>query len=306
MNNPQYHRFTPPHPIDVKRSLSPIKRGRRDATALVAADGVWRATRTPSGPAVQHIRNVAQNVHNDIETRAWGPGAEWLLERCAVLVGSQDANDNFPDHHPALSQVHQRLRNVRFCHTKAIWEALLPSVIEQKVTGREARRSYAHLLSVFGESAPCPSDGPALVLPPDAQAVADAPSHTFHAANIERKRSDTLRAAASYVHRFAELADAPLRIVQDHLLKLPGIGEWTVAEVCVVALGDADAVSVGDYHTKNWVSWNLAGEPRGTDERMIALLEPFRPHRGRAVRYIQAGGSMPPRYGPRITIQKRY
>jgi 3-methyladenine DNA glycosylase/8-oxoguanine DNA glycosylase len=195
---------------------------------------------------------------------------------------------------------------MRFCCTQAIWEALLPSVIEQKVTGKEARSSYARILQAFGEPAPSPADGPALVLPPEPKRVADAPSHVFNAANVERKRSDTIRIAASYAHRLEEFGKLPLNDAQAELAKLPGVGGWTVAEVSVVALGDADAVSVGDYHVKNWVSWNLAGEARGTDDRMLELLEPFRPHRGRAVRYLQLGGSAPPRYGPRLTIQKRY
>ena len=90
------------------------------------------------------------------------------------------------------------------------------------------------------------------------------------------------------------------------LQALPGLGVWSANEVAAVALGDADAVSVGDYHIKNWVSWALAGEPRGTDERMVELLEPYRPHRGRAVRLIMASGVSPPKYGPRLTIQRRW
>ena len=31
------------------------------------------------------------------------------------------------------------------------------------------------------------------------------------------------------------------------------------------ALGDPDAIAVGDFHMPNWVAWNLAGEPRGDD-----------------------------------------
>jgi len=67
-----------------------------------------------------------------------------------------------------------------------------------------------------------------------------------------------------------------------------------------VALGDADAVSVGDYHLPNVASWHLAGEPRGTDERMLELLEPFRPHRGRVLRLLQVGAGGAPRRGPRM------
>ena len=91
------------------------------------------------------------------------------------------------------------------------------------------------------------------------------------------------------------IADAYAR-----LLAFPGIGPWSAAEVANVALGDPDAVSVGDYHLKNQVSWALAGEPRGTDERMLELLEPWRGHRGRVLRLIGIGAGHAPRFGPRM------
>ena len=73
------------------------------------------------------------------------------------------------------------------------------------------------------------------------------------------------------------------------LRALPGVGAWTAAEVTALALGDADAVSVGDFHLPHVVSWALAGERRGSDERMLELLEPYRGHRGRVIRLLLAG-----------------
>jgi 3-methyladenine DNA glycosylase/8-oxoguanine DNA glycosylase len=81
------------------------------------------------------------------------------------------------------------------------------------------------------------------------------------------------------------------------------VGRWTAAEVAIVALGDADAVSVGDYHLPHQVAWALAGQSRGDDARMIELLEPYRGHRGRVIRLLEAGGITAPRFGPRLPLQ---
>jgi 3-methyladenine DNA glycosylase/8-oxoguanine DNA glycosylase len=75
-----------------------------------------------------------------------------------------------------------------------------------------------------------------------------------------------------------------------------------VAETVAVSHGEADAVSVGDYHIKNTVAWHLTGRPRGSDEEMLELLEPFRPHRGRVIRLLETAG-WAPRFGPRMPLR---
>ncbi len=76
--------------------------------------------------------------------------------------------------------------------------------------------------------------------------------------------------------------------VEAKLALLPGVGPWTIGSVMASAMGDPDAVAVGDFHLKNLVSYALAGEPRGTDERMLELLAPYAGQRGRVVRLLQA------------------
>ena len=69
---------------------------------------------------------------------------------------------------------------------------------------------------------------------------------------------------------------------RERLAPVPGVGAWTAAEVAQRACGDADAVTVGDYHVAKTVGWALAGRPVD-DAGMMGLLEPYRPHRHRAV-----------------------
>ena len=268
----------------------------------ISGGEIVRATRTPVGPGTELLRRVGDTI----EVRAWGPGGEWLCERAPILVGGNDDHATFPDVHPDVTAWHRRFPAARTPCSQTVWESLVPTVLEQKVTGTEARQSFAALVRHANEPAPGPFDLLRLLLPLDPVVVAGWPSHVFHAANVERKRSDVIRRAAGYSHRLAEIAEMPLVDGVARLAAVPGIGPWSVSEIAQTALGDADAVSVGDYHLKNWVSWALAGEPRGSDDRMVELLEPFRPFRGRVLRLIGMAGVRPPRYGPRLTIQPRW
>lgn len=267
----------------------------------VRHDGIWRATRTPAGPGVQHLRQ--RGVF--IDATAWGPGALWLTEHLPTLIGDDDNDADFA-WTGLLGELHRRVKGLRIPRSMAVWEALMPAILEQKVTGLEARDSFAHLHQTLSEPAPAPRHGPSLLLPLDPIVVAGTPAHAMMRCNVERKRGDTIRRCALHSRRIEETIHMPAELARKRLSALPGVGAWTVAEVAIRALGDADAVSVGDYHLKNVVSWNLAGKPRGTDEEMLELLEPYRPHRGRALLLLQHGGSTPPKYGARITIQKRW
>ncbi len=267
----------------------------------ISKDGIWRATRTPLGPAVEHL--VQMRTH--VEARAWGPGASWLVDHLPTLLGEHDDDSDFPQT-GLLGEINRKTVGLRIPRSEAVWESLVPAILEQKVTGIEARDSFARLHRTLSESAPSPPDGPRLLLPLDPTVVAGTPGHAFMKCNVERKRSDTIRRCASYSRRLEEAVAMDVDAARNRLLALPGVGAWTAAEVGIRALGDADAVSVGDYHVKNWVAWNLAGKARGTDDEMLELLEPYRPHRGRAVLLIQLGGTAPPKYGARMSIQKRW
>jgi len=281
-------------PVDLRLTLGPLH-SAGGLTVRFAADGVWRATRTPEGPATIHLRGGGHRV--DVE--AWGDGAAWAVEHAPALIGADDREDGFEARHPVVAELRRRLRGLRVGRSHAVVEALLPTILEQKVQGVMARRSYARLVRALGEPAPGPV---ALLLPPEPARVAALPYHVFHRFNVERRRAETVRLAARHARRLEETtamcpADATRR-----LRALPGIGAWTAAEVSLVALGDADAVSVGDYHLPNHVAWALAGEPRADDARMLELLEPYRGHRGRVTRLVVAGHPGPPRFGPRLPL----
>jgi 3-methyladenine DNA glycosylase/8-oxoguanine DNA glycosylase len=288
--------IVPRSPVDLGLTLGPLRHGRADPTVRFAADGFWRATRTPEGPGTLHLRTL----EDGLQARAWGAGRQWLLDRAARLVGADDDPRRFTPTHPIVAELHRRMPGLRIPRTERVAEALVPSVLEQKVTGIEARRSWVALARRYGERAPGPAD---LLLPPEADRLAELPYHAFHPLGIERRRADTIRRACRVARRLEEACVMDSAAAARRLQAVPGIGPWTAAEVALVALGDRDAVSVGDYHLPHQVAWALAGEERGDDARMLELLEPFRGHRGVVVRLIAAAGLGPPRRAPRARLR---
>ena len=286
----------PAFPLDLGLTLGRLRRGRHDPTARIFQAEVWRATRTPDGPATLHL--LAGN--GAIECEAWGAGAAWVLDQVQELLGFHDRPEGFRPDHQLVRDLHRRFPGMRLGRTGLVTEALVPSVIEQKVAGMEAWRSHAGLVRAFGEPAPGPAG---LFLPPDPRRLAAAPYHQLHRFGIERRRATTLSRVCVRASRLEEAAAMEPGAARARLEAFPGVGPWTAAEVAAVALGDPDAVSVGDYHLPNLVAWALAGKPRGDDALMLELLEPFRGNRGRVLRLLELGGHHAPRFGPRMRLR---
>ncbi|GAA5046182.1 DNA-3-methyladenine glycosylase family protein [Nocardia callitridis] len=290
---------TTSRPIDLAVTLAPLSRGPGDPCHRLTADGAqWHASRMPSGPVTFRLCQVDSHV---IEASAWGAGtAEFLDGLARMLCIEEDISDFVPEH-PKLREAHRRCPGLRMLRTGLVLEALVPAVLEQKVHTVSARASWRKLVRQFGTRAPGPAPE-GLLVAPDAETWRRVPSWTFHRANVGPQRAQTIvraaRAAAA-LERCADLAPAE---AARRLRSIPGIGVWTVAETAQRAFGDADALSVGDFHLADVVGWTLLGHPM-TDEEMIDYLEPLRPHRYRAVRLLEISGyAGKPKFGPRTPL----
>jgi 3-methyladenine DNA glycosylase/8-oxoguanine DNA glycosylase len=283
-------------PLELGLTLGPLRRAAQDPTTRISASEVWRASRTPEGPATVHLKRIG----DEVQVEAWGPGADWASERAATLIGERDNPEEFRPRHPLLRDLRQRFAGLRIPRSEAVFEAVVPTVLEQKVTTVQARHSYRRLLLELGEPAPGPLP---LRLPPGPERLAKTPYWTFHHFGVERRRGDVIRRAALSARRLEETVGMGAAEAQRRILAFPGLGPWSAAEVALVALGDADAVSLNDAHLPHMVSWALAGEARGSDERMLELLEPYRGHRGRVLRLLVVSGIGAPRFGPRRPVR---
>jgi 3-methyladenine DNA glycosylase/8-oxoguanine DNA glycosylase len=277
--------------LDLARTLFPLRRGTGDPTMRIERRSATRATRTPDGPATVQLDHEGDTL----AVEAWGAGAEWALEHLDGLIGETDDVSSFDPGDSVVRDLHRRNPGLRITRSGAVFQALVATILEQKIVGADARQNYARLVRALAEPAPGPAD---LLLPPAAPRLAETPSWTFHRCGVEPRMAATVVHCAQRAGRIEEALAMDADAARARLLALRGVGEWTAAEVALVALGDADAVPVGDYHLPNVVAHALAGEARGDDTRMLELLEPFRGHRGRVIRLLMSGHAGPPRRGP--------
>jgi 3-methyladenine DNA glycosylase/8-oxoguanine DNA glycosylase len=283
-------------PVHLGLTLGQLRHGgRADPCVSIGPGGAWRASRWPSGPATTQLRALGPRR---VEVRAWGPGAADALEGAADLLGAADGDGSLPaDADPVVRALARSRPGLRVGRSGNVLEALVPTILAQKVQGPSAAASFCAMVRAHRQAAPDPGEAgaPPLLLPPTAGWLADQPSWAWHRWGVEGRRATTIRVAASAASRCTDTA---------RLAALPGIGPWSVAKVATVAFGDPDAVTVGDYWLKHWVCHTLAGEPRGTDERMLELLSPWRGQRGRLCRLVMVAGAAPPRYGPRLPMHR--
>lgn len=298
MTGPSTREWRPEFRLDVAGVLGPLRRGGGDPTWRADGSAIWRTGTTPDGPATLRLHRRSDGT---VVTQAWGPGAAWTLDGIPALLGAADRPEEFVAHHPLVADAAKRMPGLRLGASMRVWDVLVPAVLEQKVTGVEARRSWRELCRRFGDPAPGPvPDG--MRVPPSPAQLREIPDWEWHRAGVDLARRRAILASAAVAHRLEAACELGGERGRELLRKVPGIGVWTAAEVAQRAWGDPDAVSVGDFHIPSVVGWALLGRSLD-DAGMLAVLAPYVPQRQRAVRFIEASGFRRPRFGPRFAAK---
>lgn len=289
--------YRPRHPLDLMGTVSILRRGGTDPTMVIDAGRIWIALLTDAGIATLCLRATTDGVL----ATAWGPGAAEALDAVPRLCGSDDDASGFDvSPHPQLAEVARRNPGLRLTRTDRLFDALSQSILEQKVTAMQAFGAWRYLVVRYGEPAPGPTPRP-MFAAPSAKQWHHIPSWAWHRAGVQPPQSRTLvRAAARAASLTRALSETLDGAARDRVLtSLPGIGPWTAAETRIRALGDPDAVSIGDFHLAHEVGFALTGN-RTDDDGMLELLAPWAGHRQRIIRLIFASGVREPRRGARL------
>ncbi len=294
-------RWRSPRPLQLAAVLGVFRRGAGDPTYAAGFDGeIALARHTPQGPAT--IELSCRPRQAEVLARAWGPGASWAAEQAPALVGDSDDWSGFQAHHRPVALAVTRFPGWRVPRSGLVLDALVPAIIEQKVTGKEAFGAQRRLVRRYGEPAPGPWGQRGLMVAPSAQRWRAVPSWEWLKASVDPRRSATVQQVcrlAPALERIATLG--PGEPARAALRTIPGVGVWTAAEVAQRALGDPDAVSFGDYHVARSIGWALVGVELD-DDALAQLLEPYAGHRYRVQRLLELSGAAHPRRGPRMTL----
>jgi 3-methyladenine DNA glycosylase/8-oxoguanine DNA glycosylase len=280
----------------VAQVLAPLRHGPGDPSYRITADGThWRGVRTPEGPGTLAVAATAGTV----EARAWGPGAGWLLGALPRMLGADDDPAGFEPRHDVLSELWRRHPHLRIGASGLVMESLVPAIIEQKVTGQEAFAAHRRLLQRYGETAPGPGADLRLLVPPTPGQLRAVPSWEWLRLPVDGARSRPIQLAARVADALERAGREQPAEFDRRVRTIPGIGVWTSAETRARAMGDADAVSFGDYHVARDIGWALVGVELD-DDGLAELLEPYAGHRLRVQRLVERAGLHRPRRGPRM------
>jgi 3-methyladenine DNA glycosylase/8-oxoguanine DNA glycosylase len=263
-------------------------------------DGLWWATNTPDGPATLHVEiPPARGLSTSVTAEAWGPGAASALARVPGICGAEDRPEAFVAHHPQVAEAVRRSPGNRLPAVGTLVELLVPTIIEQKVTGLEAHEAYTALCRRHGEVAPGPAR---LRLPPQPDRLAELGYAAFHPFGIERRRAEVILRVVRRAARIDALLGRTPAQARRALEQLPGLGPWTSGAATLLAFGDPDAVVVGDFWFPHLVVNAITGRRRGSDAEMLEILAPYVGQRARAQLVLVGLGSLPrraPRQRPR-------
>jgi 3-methyladenine DNA glycosylase/8-oxoguanine DNA glycosylase len=276
-------------PISFVRTFTLQNLGAYDPTATLNETYFAKTFATPNGICATTIKAIEGGVAISCE----GPDAEQTLDELMTFFRADDGHDTFIAEHPLLKRLHREQRGLRLLRVPWLFDVACGAILQQRVRFADAVRDWRQIALKHGSKA---ASGSAAF--PSAQALAALPPWELEALGVDAKRARALIALARETRLHPLRAQITHGELRARLGRIPGVGPWTIETTLGFGAGDPDALPLGDLYLPHLVCYALAGEPVGTDDRMVQLLEPYRGHRFRVVRLLFGARITVPRTGP--------
>ena len=233
----------------------PLRRGDPTTRLALGSAPASSGGRRSHPPARQRFASRWNTGDRIADAEAWGAGREWMLERVTPMIGEHDPGYRVRRRPSggAARPTQPSQRPLR-CQPHAVPRAGADD--PRPADHRQARRSsqWHRLCRTLGEPAPGPRRRAA------AAAVARCRSpDSPHGGSIRSVSRPSVprrcERSQSTPRSCGDGRSSPVAELAAKLALLPGIGQWTIGSVLASAMGDPDAVAVGDFHLKNLVSY---------------------------------------------------
>lgn len=295
-------RISTPTGYHLRRSMSVLQMGRFDPSLRWAGEELMLSARF-NGALVGIL---ARKDHSTLEIALWGDERtqrhiESNPASLKAMFGIADDPGSFVPRHPKLRELARRFAGTHLPRLPSVFERLSQIILLQLVSWNEALGTYRRLVRAYGEKVP----GVPLLAPPSAAQLSRLTPDELVSVGVLPRQARTLLHVARNGPQLEKIACHDEAELADWLARIPGLGRWSTAYLLGSALGDADAVLLGDYNLPSAISYLLVGEHRADDARMLELLAPYVGHRFRVTRLIWQSGVRPPRRGPRHAPRPR-
>ena len=282
--------FVKLHPVHLRRSFALQAFGKYDPSATWNGERLTKSFSTPGGVCTVTVSSAEGGLFFEAE----GDEPEAVVSQLVAATRIDDGYASFAPEHQALAAHHRQLPGLRLIRVPWLFDIACSAVLQQRVRSTDAMREWGSICSRFGQKA---RTGQTTF--PSPALLSAVPLHDLQAIGIDPRRARTLLALAKEIRSYPlrpEMTHEQLRLRLGHIT---GVGPWTVDMILGFGAADTDAVPVGDLYLPHLVSFALAGERRGTDERMLELLEPLRPYRFRVVRLLYSANISVPGWSTR-------
>jgi DNA-3-methyladenine glycosylase II len=167
------------------------------------------------------------------------------------------------------------------------YAGLVRAIVGQQLSTRAAASIWLRLLARFDGRPPTPGE-----------VLAADPDELRAAAGLSRAKTSYLRSLAEHVLdgslELDRLEDLDDDAVIAELVAVKGIGEWSAHMFLMFQLERPDVLAPGDLGIRRGIAVTYGLEALPSPKEVVAIAEPWRPHRTAACLYLWRAVDAPP------------